>query len=72
MRVVQFTVLCNHNFALRQKEDMHWSGRSMISQREHQPRGVCANLLFGKIFAENYMKMKEIGPRGGVRPQHPS
>ena len=26
------------------------------------------NLLFGKIVAENCMKMKEIGRRGGVRP----
>ena len=25
-------------------------------------------LLFGKIFAENPMKMKEIEPRGGARP----
>ena len=24
------------------------------------------NLLFGKTFAENYMKMKEFGPRRGV------
>ena len=29
------------------------------------PRGEYANLLFGKVFAENRMKMKEIGPRGG-------
>ena len=28
----------------------------------------CANLLFRKIFAENCMKMKEFGLRGGVRP----
>ena len=26
------------------------------------------NLLFGKIFAENCMKMKEMGPRGDARP----
>ena len=26
------------------------------------------NLLFGKIFAENYTKVKEIGPRGGAHP----
>ena len=25
----------------------------------------CANLLFCKFFAENCMKMKEIGPQGG-------
>ena len=29
------------------------------------PRGGCANLLFGQIFAENCMKMKEFGPREG-------
>ena len=25
------------------------------------------NLLFSKLFAENYMKFTEIGPRGGAR-----
>ena len=40
------------------------------------PRGGCdpqrgdAN-LFGKIFTENSMKMREIGPRAGAHPQHP-
>ena len=30
------------------------------------------NLLFGKVFAENWMKIKEIGPRGGeARPWRP-
>ena len=29
------------------------------------------NLLFGKIFTENCMKMKEIEPRRGARPWHP-
>ena len=28
-----------------------------------------ANLLFGHIFPENCMKMKEFGPRGGVHPR---
>ena len=27
-----------------------------------------ANLLFGIIFAEDWMNMKEIGPGGGVPP----
>ena len=37
------------------------------------PQGGGANLLFGKIFLENCMKMKEIGPRGGggALPWHP-
>ena len=26
------------------------------------------NLIFGKIFARNCMKMKEFGQRGGARP----
>ena len=29
------------------------------------PRGGDKNLLFGKNFAENRMKMKEFGPEGG-------
>ena len=32
---------------------------------EGQAREMCANILFDNIFAENCMKMKEIGPRGG-------
>ena len=35
------------------------------------PRGGSANLLFGKIFLENCMKMKEIGPREGGIPGPP-
>ena len=34
------------------------------------PKG-CANLLFGRFFAENCMKMKEIRLRGDVRPLRP-
>ena len=30
------------------------------------PSVLGKNLLFGKIFTENCMKMKEIGPRGGT------
>ena len=30
------------------------------------PQSGCANLLFRKFFAENCMKMKEFGPRGGA------
>ena len=41
------------------------SGRPRISQMGANPKGWGANLLFGKIFLENCMKMKEIGPRGG-------
>ena len=32
--------------------------------RQHQTGG--GNLLFGQLFPKNCMKMKEIGPRGGV------
>ena len=31
-----------------------------------QPLSLSENLLFGKVFARNCMKMKEIGPRGGI------
>ena len=42
------------------------SGRSRISQMgRRQPQNLGQNLLFGKIFAENYMKMKEIGSANG-------
>ena len=33
------------------------------------PREGCENVLFGNIFAENCMKMREIGLRGGTRPR---
>ena len=40
------------------------SGVSRISQNGGaNPRKVYENLLFGKIFAENCMKIKEIEPR---------
>ena len=40
------------------------SGGSRISQRGASiPEGVCVNPLFGKVFAENYTKMKEIALR---------
>ena len=31
-----------------------------------KPQGGGANLLFGKKFAEDYLKMKEFGPGGRV------
>ena len=38
-----------------------------LPQREgRQPPGECPNILFGKSFAENCIKMNEIGPRGGL------
>ena len=40
------------------------SGGSMISQGWQLPRAEPA--YFCKIFAENCMKMKEFGPRGGA------
>ena len=33
---------------------------------EANPLVWSENLLFGKIFVENCIKMKEIGPRGGA------
>ena len=43
------------------------SGGSRISQRRRpaNPREECADLLFGNIFTENFMKMKEFGQVGG-------
>ena len=46
------------------------SGGSRISQRKPIPPGG-ANLLFGKIGAENYMKIKEIGLTGRYIPTAP-
>ena len=42
-------------------------GRSRIFQRRRRPQKWSANLLFGQFFSENCMKMKKIGPRGGVQ-----
>ena len=36
-------------------------------ERGINPRDGYANVLFGKMFAKNSKKMKEIGMRGGVR-----
>ena len=36
------------------------------------PRVGGANLLFGNIYAENLMKMKDIGARGGRVPSGPT
>ena len=47
-----------------------FSDRPKISQtgKGRQPLDLDQNLLFGNIFDENYVKMKEIGPRReGVR-----
>ena len=41
-----------------------FSGRSRIFQTDRQPLSLVQN-LFGKFFAENCMKMKEIGRKGG-------
>ena len=35
------------------------------------PKNGCANLLFCKFFAENCMKMKELGPQGARVPGAP-
>ena len=46
---------------------VQFSGRSRISQKDTNP-WIAENLLFGKIFAKNCMKMKIIGLRRGDRP----
>ena len=49
------------------------SGGSRISQmRGANPWGGGENLSFVKIFAENCMKMKEIGQRGGTSLEPPT
>ena len=35
-----------------------------VTEEERLPQGGCDNLLIGKMFAENGMKMKDFGPRG--------
>ena len=51
---------------------MEWHNPGFARAGCHNPRERgCANLLFGKIFAENCMKLKEVGPRGGVFPSDP-
>ena len=43
-----------------------------FSRRRAPPPGLWGeNLLFGKVFAENYMKMKQIRLRGRVPSTHP-
>ena len=44
---------------------IEFSGRSKISHTGAPTPGLGVNLLFGKIFPENCMKMKEFGPRRG-------
>ena len=50
-----------------------FSGKSRISpiRRMENPWISGKNIVLGKIFTENCMKMKEIGPRGGAHPQCP-
>ena len=48
------------------------SGGSRISQTGAPTSVYGKNLLFGKIFAENYMKMKKLGLRGARIPSAPS
>ena len=40
----------------------------MVLKHTRQPQGLGANLLTGQIYAENCMKMKEIGRRRGAHP----
>ena len=50
---------------LREQSVVHPEGSA-------NPRVGGANLLFGNIYAENSMKMKDIGPRGGRVPSGPT
>ena len=43
------------------------SGRSRIFQEDANCRGECSKLLFCKMFAENWKKMKEFGQTGGAQ-----
>ena len=55
---------CSRNHLASNRKSMKVSGGSRIFQTKEfgaNLRGEVANLLFGKIFAENCMKMKEIG-----------
>ena len=53
-------------YYLDQKQHIHISGGSRISQMEgRQPKRGDANLLFGIIFAENCLKIKTFGQKGG-------
>ena len=47
-------------------DDIQWRIQD-VPDGERQPLVLKRNPLFGKIFAENCMKVKEIGP-GGARP----
>ena len=59
-------VHCEINIALAKPSCCTHSAVSRISQRECQPHMGCANLFFGKTFAENCIEMKEIGTRTGT------
>ena len=52
-----------------QHSSLAYPGFSWVGGANSQSE--CANLLFCKFFAENYMKMKEFGP-GGARPWRPN
>ena len=43
-----------------------------MQQEEANPKVGGANLLLGKVFPENWMKLKETGPRSGHVPSAPS
>ena len=45
-------------------------GGCRISQRGANSWRECANLLFCKFFPENWIKMKELGRKGGLCPWH--
>ena len=51
-----------------------WRIQDFPDGGSHEPLDLRQNpiyVLFGKIFAENCMKMKEFGPRGGSAPLAP-
>ena len=60
MTVLENSLIVCSMMSKHRKQFLPHSAGSRISQRG------CANLLFGKYFAENCMKMKEIGPGVGA------
>ena len=52
-------------------EPYQWRIRYFPDGGRGNPWFWSENLLFGKAFAENCMKMKEIGPKGGGTPLDP-
>ena len=57
-------VCISHREYVLATEDKYPVGNAGFARWGHEPLALVQNLLFGKIFSENCMKMKEIGPSG--------